>query len=92
MMLSAISRCTIQDGTVTHQIGNFQAEGNAALLRAFQIAGAAQFEIGFGDDETVVALGHDFHPLTRIGRQLIGSDENAVRLIGTAPYPATQLM
>ena len=73
-------------------VGNLQVEGHAALLRAFQVAGSAQLQVGFGNAEAVVRLAHDVDALARVLRQLIGGDEDAERLVGAAPHTAPQLV
>ena len=47
---------------VTHQIGNFKLQ-KPGLPGAKHFAGAAQFEVFFGDDETIVGLAHDAQAL-----------------------------
>ena len=83
---------TIEDGTVTHQVGDVQVEGNATLLRTFQVAGTAKLQVRLGNHKAVIALGHDLHPFAGVGRQLVGCDQHAVGLVRTTPYSASQLV
>src|SRR5690554_1685167 len=83
---------TVEDGIIPDQVCNPEVERNSTLLCTLQVTRTAQFQIGLGNNETVVALGHDLHPLSGIGREFIRGDQDTVGLVGTTPYPASQLM
>ena len=54
------------DLSVGSEVGNAQIESNAALLGAFDVAGAAQLHVGFCNLESVGSFGHDFQASPRI--------------------------
>ena len=82
----------LDDLTVLCQVGDVQVEGDAALLGALHIARTTQFHVLLGHDETVVGLGHHLQAVTRVSSQVTARHQDAIALIGTAPYPAAQLM
>ena len=52
--------------SVAGYVGYLQVEGYAALLGTLEVAGASQFEVGFGYAEPVVGLAHDVDALARL--------------------------
>ena len=82
----------LQQLTVTGDVRNLQIEGNAALLRTLQITGTAQFQIRFRYFKAVIRTHHYFQPFPSLFGQLVIRHQDTIRLFGTAPHPATQLM
>ena len=64
--LSAHHREREERPQVACYVGYLQVEGNAALLRAFEVAWSAQLEVGLSDAESVVGLAHDVDALARL--------------------------
>lgn len=82
----------LHDGAVGGEVGDAQVEGDAALEGAFEVAGAAHAEVGFGDEEAVGGGGHELEALAGIAGDLGARHEDAVAAVGSTPYPAAELM
>ena len=61
--------CHLYNLSVACDIGNFEVESHAALLCSLQIARSTQFQVGFGNAETIVGLSHDVYALARLFSQ-----------------------
>ena len=74
---------TVEDGIIlTRSAIRRLKEFHSAVYP--QVTRTAQFQIGLGNNETVVALGHDLHPLSGIGRVHKG-DQDTVGLVAPRP-------
>ena len=72
--------------------GNSQTESrNAGLSRAENIAFAAEFEIFFGDFESVLGLAHGFKPLPGYVAEVLVEQET-MRLCAAASHPSAELV
>lgn len=74
-------------GEVLDEVGEFEG-GQAALGTAKQIAGAAEFEIGFGDAETIGGFFHHLHALPGFVGLGVG-EEDAVGIVSAATDATT---
>ena len=81
-----------QGGRILRKVGNVQVEGQAALARAFEVAGATHLQVRLSQLEAVVGSAHQVDTLPRFGTQLVARHQDAVGLLGTAAYPAPQLV
>ncbi len=81
----------LHDVAVAHQIAGAELR-QTRLPRAEEVAGTAQLEVAFGDDEAVVGLGHRAQPFARVvaPRRLVQQD--AVRLPLATADAAAQLV
>ena len=76
---------------IAHQVGDLELQ-QAGLARAEHFTGAAQFEVFFGNDKTVVGFAHDAQALATDLRQWRMIEQHAVAG-GTAPAnPPAQLV
>ena len=82
----------LDDLAVLCQIGDVQVKGDATLLRALHVAGAAQFHVLLGHDKAVVGLRHHLQAVAGIAAQVAACHQDAITLVGATPYPAPQLM
>lgn len=80
------------DGIVVDEVGDAQIEEEAALLGAFYVAGAAQFEVFFGNDEAVGGGDHYLHSPSGVFGQFVFGDEDAVALVGTTTHAPPELV
>lgn len=78
--------------SVFPEVGDAEVAGEAALLGSLDVAGAAEFEVDFGDFETVVGGGHGFHAFAGFVGEFVGSHEDTVGLFGSPADTATQLV
>ncbi len=70
MISWASCACQLNQLTVSGNIRYLQVESHAALLRAFQVAGTTELQVGLGDAETVVGIAHDVNALAGLLRKL----------------------
>ena len=84
--------CQLHQLSVTGNVCYLQVEGHAALLRAFQVAGATKFQVGLSNKEAVVGVAHDVDALAGFFRKTALAHQDAIRLVGTSPHPAPQLV
>ncbi len=82
----------LQELAVAGEVGDVEVEGDAALLGALEVAGAAQLEVGFGYLEAIASAGHDVEAFAALLAELVAGDEQAVRLVGTATHTSAQLV
>ena len=82
----------LDDLSVAGYVGNLQVEGHSALLRAFKVAGPAQFQVSLGNAEAVVGVAHDVDACGRFLGQLVVCHEDAERLVGAASHASAQLV
>ena len=62
---------------VLGQVGQAQMQSVTALLRAFQVTGAAQFEVFLGNLESIGGVGHHLHPASHVGSCCVAGDKYA---------------
>ena len=78
--------------SITGYIRDFQIEGYATLLRAFQITRATELQVRFRYFKTIARLHHNLKTFSGFLCKFIRSHQNTIRLIGTTPYASAQLM
>ena len=61
-------------------------------MGALQVARSAQFQIGFGNAETIVGIAHDINALACLLTELEWCDEDAETLVGTTAYASSELV
>ena len=61
----------LDDLSIASYVGYFQVERDTTLLRALQVAGAAQLQVGLGYAKSVVGLAHDVYAFARLGGQFV---------------------
>ncbi len=83
----------LQQLSVTAISRNFQIEGDTTLLRPFKSPGPRNFKSkSFRYFKAVISPHHYLQSLTSIFGQFIICHQNTIRLVGSAPHTATQLM
>ena len=84
--------CEGEDLGVAGQVGYFQSEGDAALLRALDVAGATEAHIGLGYGEAVGCGAHGLDAASGVVAEFVGGHEDAIALVGAAPHTASELV
>ncbi len=82
---------TRQQSRITRKIGHAKRR-QTSLASPQQLARTSQFQVLFGNDETIVGLTHGFQPLPRHRRQRRLVHQHATGSSRTAPDPTTQLV
>ena len=81
-----------KDNAVAGKGGDVQGDGEAGLLRPFQVAGPAHLHVLFRDLETVLGGTHEVQALLRFLGYLVPLHEDAEGLLGAPAHPAAQLV
>lgn len=77
---------------VASEVGQFQVEGDAALLCSLQVTRSAQLEVGFRYLKAIVSFRHYLQAFACLGRELEIGDKDAIGLLCAASNPAAKLM
>src|SRR5581483_3374067 len=83
--------CGLEQLAVANDVG-YPKIGHAGLTRSKKFAGAAQFQVEFGDFETIIGADHCVQAALAIFGNFSSGHENAIGLCGSTADPAAKLV